>query len=333
MFDRSSGKGKTQIGMAKLQAPRGFGEISTPAEGVVFRRKNFANPILLPLREPQERTNGDRKTQKKKRWIQGNGISSLGTSLHSSWIHIKNKDYGIQQYIDNSSGYRSHRIPHHPLGSPHPVVLLQGSSEHHPLASESLILDDAIPHTYHPLIPFSDMFKYAIMQYTPQRYIRRADFETQDTMRHLLDFKAGRRYATKWAAQIVGKTLSAMDLTNTVIVCIPASCEQTNKRRYKRFSADVCAMCNAINGFEHIQVIGKREKVHISKKHGQESNVQIDTDYFNGKRVLLIDDICTTCATANAFIEQMQKAGADVRMTLFLAKTKSYRRTSTIQYN
>ena len=105
------------------------------------------------------------------------------------------------------------------------------------------------------------MFKYAIMQYTPQRYMRRADFETQDTMRHLLDFKAGRRYATKWAAQIVGKTLSAMDLTNTVIVCIPASCEQTNKRRYKRFSADVCAMCNAINGFEHIQVIGKREKV------------------------------------------------------------------------
>ena len=153
------------------------------------------------------------------------------------------------------------------------------------------------------------MFKYAIMQYTPQRYMRHADFETQDTMRHLLDFKAGRKYATKWAAQIVGKTLSAMDLTNTVIVCIPASCEQ------------------------HIQVIGKREKVHISKKHDQRSNVQIDTDYFNGKRVLLIDDICTTCATANAFIEQMQAAGADVRMTLFLAKTKTFRRTSNYQYN
>ena len=75
--------------MAKLQAPRGFGEISTPAEGVVFRRKNFTNPILLPLRGPQERTNGDRKTQKKNGGFTGNGFSSLGTSLHSSWIHIK----------------------------------------------------------------------------------------------------------------------------------------------------------------------------------------------------------------------------------------------------
>lgn len=177
------------------------------------------------------------------------------------------------------------------------------------------------------------MFKYAIMQYTPQRYMRKADFDTQDTMRHLLDFKAGWRYATKWAADLVARTLAPMDLTNTIIVCIPASCEQTNKRRYKRFSASVCEKCKAINGFEHIQVVGKREKVHISKKHSQESNVQIDTDYFNGKRVLLIDDICTTCATANAFIEQMQKAGADVRMTLFLAKTKNYHRTSNYQYN
>ena len=178
------------------------------------------------------------------------------------------------------------------------------------------------------------MLKVALMNYVPQRYMRRADFDTQENMRHILDFKAGRKYASRWASRIVGKALSSMDLSNTVIVCIPASCEQTNKRRYKRFSADVCAMCNAINGFEHIQVIGKREKVHISKKHGQKSNVQIDTDYFNGKRVLLIDDICTTCATANAFIEQMQAAGADVRMTLFLAKTKTYRRTSTnFQYN
>lgn len=67
------------------------------------------------------------------------------------------------------------------------------------------------------------MLKYAIMSYIPQRYMRRADFDTQDTMRHLLDFKAGRKYATKWAADLVARTLAPMDLTNTIIVCIPAS--------------------------------------------------------------------------------------------------------------
>ncbi|MBO6143737.1 MAG: phosphoribosyltransferase [Prevotella sp.] len=172
------------------------------------------------------------------------------------------------------------------------------------------------------------MLKYAIMSYIPQRYMRRADFDTQDTMRHLLDFKAGRKYATKWAADLVARTLAPMDLTNTIIVCIPASCEQTNKRRYKRFSASVCEKCKAINGFEHILVIGKRKKVHISKRHDHKSNVQIDTDYVNGKRVLLIDDICTTCATANAFIEQMQKAGADVRMTRYPPRCYQHRGTS-----
>lgn len=173
------------------------------------------------------------------------------------------------------------------------------------------------------------MLKIALLDYVPQRYMRKANFETQETDRFLLGFKAGQRFATHWATKLVSKALSQMDLTNTIIVCIPASCKRTNDRRYKRFSADVCAKCGAINGFEHIQVVGKREKVHISRKHSKqtESNVQIDSDYFQGKRVLLIDDICTTCQTANAFIEQMQAAGADVRMTLFLAKTKNYRRT------
>lgn len=73
------------------------------------------------------------------------------------------------------------------------------------------------------------MLKYAIMQYTPQRYMRRADFDAQEDMRHLLDFKAGRRYATKCAADLVARTLAPMDLTNTIIVCIPA-CSCFGKR-------------------------------------------------------------------------------------------------------
>lgn len=179
------------------------------------------------------------------------------------------------------------------------------------------------------------MLKYALYDYIPQRYLRRATFEQIDLDRRIIDFKDGRRYATAWAAKAIGRTLSAMDLTDTIIVCIPASCEQTNKRRYKRFSTALCQMCGAINGYDHVQVFGKREKVHISHSHEvAESidNVHIDDNFFRGRKVLVIDDICTTCRTANAFIERLETAGADVRMALFLAKTRQMKR-KTPKYN
>ena len=81
------------------------------------------------------------------------------------------------------------------------------------------------------------MLKIALLDYVPQRYMRKANFETQETDRFLLGFKAGQRFATHWATKLVSKALSQMDLTNTIIVCIPASCKRTNDRRYKRFSA------------------------------------------------------------------------------------------------
>ena len=262
-------------------------------------------------------------------------IGSLGTSLHSSWIHIKNKDYGIQQYNNsNIGGYQHPCTPPFPVGSPHPVALLQGSSEPRPMARVSRFLDDAIPHTYHPLIPYA-MLRIALNDYVPQKYLRRASFETLETDRMLLNFKQGNRLARKWAANLVGNALSLIDMTNTVIVCIPASCERTNNRRFKKFSAEVSEKLGAIDGFQHIEVIGKREKVHRSKTHEQpqQDNVRIDAEWFSNRQVIILDDITTTGKTADAFIKKLENAGAHVRMAIFLAKTKNYHRTSTIKYN
>ncbi len=171
------------------------------------------------------------------------------------------------------------------------------------------------------------------MDYLPQRYLKHASFEALEADRHILDFKSGRRYATEWASRLIGKALSLMDLTDTVIVCIPASCQQTYTRRFRRFSDNVCRMCNALNGFEHIKVIGKREKVHICGEHAAEDNVWIDSEYFQGKKVLIIDDICTTGRTSDVFRERMEQAGANVRMCIFLAKTKQYRKRQPKYYD
>ena len=153
------------------------------------------------------------------------------------------------------------------------------------------------------------MLRYALYDYIPQRYLRRATFEQTDLDRRILDFKSGRGYAIRWAAREMARSLALMDLHDTIVVCIPASCKRTNDIRYKHFSEELSERLGAVNGFGHI----------IVSDH-------IDEDFFRGKSVLVVDDITTTGRTANAFIERMESAGAHVRMAMFLAKTRNFKR-------
>ena len=167
------------------------------------------------------------------------------------------------------------------------------------------------------------MLKYALYDYTPKRRQGRASFEMQDISRQILMFKDGRNCAKRWAARAMAASLRLMDLSDTIIVCVPASCQHTHTRRFKRFSKELCTMIGAMNGFDHIKVNGKREKAHIAKgsQHAID-NVEIDTDFFCGKKILIVDDIMTTGQTADNFARQMEKAGAYIRMVIFLAKTR-----------
>lgn len=171
------------------------------------------------------------------------------------------------------------------------------------------------------------MIKFALYDYVPQRYLKRASFEDIDRHRRILDFKDGKHYAMVWAAKEIGDALSSMDLSETVLLCIPACCKRTNDRRFKRFSSMVCERLGSVNGFDYVQVVGKRRKAHIDHVHEQDGFVQIDKSQLAGKEVIVVDDIVTSCQTANAFIDKIVSAGAKVRMAVFLAKTKSYRRS------
>jgi phosphoribosylpyrophosphate synthetase len=103
-------------------------------------------------------------------------------------------------------------------------------------------------------------------------------------------------------------------------------------RRFKEFSNIICERTGAVNGFSHVQVFGHRRKAHIDHVHeladNAEEYIHVDGDFFRGRKVIVLDDIVTTCKTANAFIDRMASAGADVSMVLFLAKTKQFKRKS-----
>lgn len=172
------------------------------------------------------------------------------------------------------------------------------------------------------------MFRYALFTYTPQKRMRKASFEDRELSRKILLFKDGRKTATAWAANEMAKSMRLMDLTDTIIICVPASCQYTYTRCFKRFSKTLCDKCNAINGFDFVKVVGKRCKKHICKEDCPLSNIIIDADKLKGRKVIIIDDIVTTGQTADSFAKRIQEAGADVRMTCFLAKTKQRYRYS-----
>ena len=170
------------------------------------------------------------------------------------------------------------------------------------------------------------MIRFALYDYIPQRYLNRATFEEIDLHRRILDFKDGKGYATRWAAKKIGCALSDMDLSDTYIVCIPA-----------------CEWCGAKNGFDIVQVFGHRQKAHINhvyelmeqreqrqtclnfaesrrKKRvyqladNADDFIHINDTFFKGKNIIVVDDIVTTGKTANAFIDRMVSAGANVKM-------------------
>jgi len=173
------------------------------------------------------------------------------------------------------------------------------------------------------------MFQTALLDYYPKRYLRRASFEQKDVNRMILGFKDGRNVYSRWAARLFARALAAMDLSNVVIVCIPASTRYAHVRRWKLFSGMLCRMTGAINGFDRVQVSGSRKRAHITGEYELATNIKhyvhIDAGFFRGKRVLVIDDIYTTGQSSAAFIDAIKAAGATVTMAMFLAKTKRFR--------
>lgn len=169
------------------------------------------------------------------------------------------------------------------------------------------------------------MFKYALFSYIPRRFWHLASFEQRDVCRIILGFKHGRNIYTRWAVREVSRALALASLKNVVIVCTPASTHYAHVRRWKRFSRMLCKHAGAIDGFDRVQVVGRRKRAHVTGEYELANNIKqfvhVDTEYFRGKKVLVIDDIYTTGQSSSAFIGEMEDAGASVIGALFLAKT------------
>lgn len=162
---------------------------------------------------------------------------------------------------------------------------------------------------------------YNIYNYMPKRYSANSD--EQAVREFIYSFKKGEQRSTEIAAEMTSMKLGYRP--NTIFVCIPASSSEVNRNRYEYFSYLVCQSTGMHNAYSHVHVKGCKKSLHNTKKgdshlHGGYS-VDIDNQYFEGREVVIFDDIITRGRSFSQFSHIIESAGANVIGGFFLAKT------------
>lgn len=163
--------------------------------------------------------------------------------------------------------------------------------------------------------------------YLPQRFAT-DDVRANQVRRFIYAFKNGERKAVDFAIDIVSATLTkwyGASCQDYVLCCVPAATNSKYIRRFKHFAAEVSKRTGIQNGTKHVNIAGMREAKHHNACHIVSESfgyaVSTDPDFFEGKNVILFDDLITTGATANEFAEELEAVGANVLGAMFLART------------
>ena len=140
-------------------------------------------------------------------------------------------------------------------------------------------------------------------------------------------FKDSRDDAYEKVAQMTAAHLQkefGEQVSNMVFVCVPASTQEQNQSRYARFCERVSELTGIANGFSHVRVLSDRLAIHEHRHDKSVSRAQVidfDTEYFNGKNVLVMDDVVTTGTSYALFANQLETFGANVMGGFFLGRT------------
>lgn len=164
---------------------------------------------------------------------------------------------------------------------------------------------------------------YTFYDYLPTKY--EASKKEWSIRKLIWDFKDGKRTSkvAKLVAQQLRKQFGGMCDTIT-LVCLPASSPEANAIRYEQFAQEVCEMTGAVNGYKAITISGARLAIHETKCGKSLTTahfVEFDRDFFNGKRVIIFDDVITRGFSYARFACELEYFGAEVLGGYFLGRT------------
>ncbi len=110
------------------------------------------------------------------------------------------------------------------------------------------------------------------------------------------------------------------DTRNLTLTFIPSSSKSTNHRRWSHFSRIIANALGCENGFKHLRPTKDSVPRHYIGR-GRVRPLDVDEEFFEGKRVVLVDDLVNTGETMKDAIRQLRNAGAEVVCCLSVATT------------
>lgn len=166
-------------------------------------------------------------------------------------------------------------------------------------------------------------FMVNFFDYLPTKY--EANKREWAVRKMIWDFKDGKRSLK--VAELVAKKMREQfgaEVENVTFVCIPASSVEKNEIRYKTFAKEVARLTGCKNAYNAITIEGGRLAIHETKSSKTVQDVEVikfDSSFFQGKKVLLFDDILTQGHSYARFACALEKLGAEVLGGYFLGKT------------
>jgi predicted amidophosphoribosyltransferase len=103
------------------------------------------------------------------------------------------------------------------------------------------------------------------------------------------------------------------------LVCLTASSQRKTELRFKDFADKVCKDLNMTNAFPYIKVVEDGDAKHDGGSGSR--TVSHDSNFFNGKYVILFDDVRTTGNSIEQERQILERLGAKVICAITIAQT------------
>ena len=173
---------------------------------------------------------------------------------------------------------------------------------------------------------YGDMNIRYLYDYLPAR---RQQLEVEQRIgRMLYEFKSGNIHRDLMMECVELLKQHGLDRCRYLFICLPASTEFKNRRRYQLFSDFISMKMGWENGFGIITPIDHESQHYTGvRKELNEQNFHIQYEKLVGKRIVLFDDVFTTGNTLLSLSGIIRRAGGYPEEALFLCRTLACKQT------